>query len=116
VKQTENIISPHLAAERKGSSISTDDRAILARLRRKLRNAKHRARYWSGLPSFTGFGFSPRNRNRDHDAEYEVAIADIDSLRRRIRDITGVEPKAYDPRADFHARFAKASARIGGAP
>lgn len=75
----------------------------LERLKRKLKNAKRRAVYWSGRPSFLGFGFRPGKgrRHEDDTIEYEMAMSDIDSLANRIEKLTGKRPVTRDPKRDY---------------
>lgn len=76
-------------------------------LRRQLRNARQRARYWSGNPSGRGFGFSPRaTATSDADAEYEMAMDDCAALADEIHRITGTRPHIPDPKQDFKDAFA----------
>jgi hypothetical protein len=77
----------------------------LKELRRKLSNAKRRAKYWAGLPSFTkgaGHSMSRQSLQRraalgtDHEIEYETAMSDVESLAEEIKKITGSSPSVID--------------------
>ena len=80
-------------------------------LKLRLRAARQRAAYWSGRPSFRGFGFRTGSSGRPphgrHDIEYEIAMDDIQSLCQRIGELTGCEPKVSDPREDFLKQYLK---------
>ncbi len=76
-------------------------------LRRKLRAARQRARYWSGNPSSRGFGFNPSHSSTaDSDIEYEAAMDDCSALADQILQITGKRPATPDPKQDFNNLFA----------
>ncbi|MAG64984.1 MAG: hypothetical protein CMK74_03815 [Pseudomonadales bacterium] len=84
----------------------------LEQLHRQLRNAKQRARYWSGNPSGRGFGFSPittatADADADADAAYEMAMDDCAALADEIERITGKRPRTPDPKQDFNDEFSK---------
>ncbi|MEL0169825.1 MAG: hypothetical protein VW877_17030 [Pseudomonadaceae bacterium] len=80
----------------------------LDQLRRQLRNARQRARYWSGNPSARGFGFSPiTTATADADAAYEMAMDDCAALADEIQRITGKRPHTPDPKQDFKDKFSK---------
>nr|WP_143178586.1 hypothetical protein [Pseudomonas aeruginosa] len=80
----------------------------LDKLRTRLRNAKKRARYWSGVPSSTGFGYSPANGSAcDADAEYEMALDDCAAIADEIQRVTGKRPSTPDPKKEFNAHFAQ---------
>lgn len=79
----------------------------LSDLRRRLRNARSRALYWSGNPTFSGNRFRP-GRTRalgGHDFQYEQALDDIDSLSRLIEEATGRPVKRSDPKRAYNAAF-----------
>ena len=87
--------------------MKADQAERLAMLRRRLKNVKGRALYWSGNPSFAKNRFIP-TRARHSDSEgYEIAMCDVRSLRRAIFELTGEGPKDYDPKAAFREAFAK---------
>ena len=83
------------------------DQRRLSSLRRKLKNAKTRALYWSGNPSFAQNRFSPSRVRHSASEGYEFAMCDIHSLRQAIFEISGVWPKDYDPKAAFRKAFSK---------
>lgn len=85
-------------------------------LRRRLRLAVQRAKYWSGNPSMRGYGFRPGKRARKHhDEQYQMALDDIDNLSQDIEAITGEKLPRPDPKREFQHRFSKAMANIGTA-
>jgi hypothetical protein len=80
----------------------------LDELRKRLRNAKQRARYWSGNPSSSGFGYSPASGSAcDADAEYEMALDDCAAIADEIERVTGKRPATPDPKREFNAHFAQ---------
>lgn len=80
----------------------------LEQLRKRLRSAKQRARYWSGVPSSSGVGFNPASSNaRDADTEYEMALDDCAAIADEIERITGRRPATPDPKREFNAHFAQ---------
>lgn len=88
------------------------DPAEIIRLRRALKNARVRALFWSGNPSFTGKRFKPHASRKGHDEQYELAMCDIDSLAARLEELTGHKVKRSDPRAEFRERFSKLMTKI----
>jgi hypothetical protein len=73
----------------------------LVELRRRLANAKQRAKYWAGLPSFVpGAGNSMTRlarerlaaRGSDHEQEYEMAMCDVGALADEIERVCGKRP------------------------
>jgi hypothetical protein len=74
-------------------------------LKRRLKNARNRALYWSGNPSFTGKRYNPSNSRSDDSLQYELAMCDIKSLTSLIEDITGKRPKQSDPKDAFRKRY-----------
>lgn len=82
----------------------------LSNLRKLLKNAKRRLRYWSGIPSFTGFGFSTSGKtgSMESDMQYELAYCDCVGLADQIEGLTGHRPKVSDVREDFQKAFAAA--------
>ena len=85
-----------------------------ADLSRCLRNAKRRALYWSGIPSFIqGASFAPGTHGRrdSPDLEYELALADVDALQSKLTEIDGVCREQFDPRADFRRRWSEGMAK-----
>ncbi|MCS8414896.1 hypothetical protein N0754_19400 [Pseudomonas aeruginosa] len=80
----------------------------LDQLRKRFRNAKQRARYWSGIPSGTGFGYNPASGSAcDADAEYEMALDDCAAIADDIERATGKRPITPDPKREFNAHFAQ---------
>lgn len=80
-----------------------DNDAHVADLRRRLRNARQRAAYWSGRPNFSNRGF--RGNSCHGDEGYEIAMCDIRSLSGAIEEATGKRPKQSDPKREFRATF-----------
>jgi len=74
-------------------------------LKRRLKNARPRALFWSGNASFTGKRFNVR-RSRGWEG-YELAMCDIRNLCNAIERETGKRPKQSDPKREFSARFSK---------
>ena len=83
--------------------------ANLKRLKRLLAAARRRAKYWSGVPSFRGFGFAGGVRSRgDHpDLEYETALDDCEAVASDIEQLTGKKPKVTDYRQDFRDKWSE---------
>lgn len=86
----------------------------LADLKRRLANARKRARYWAGLPSFAiGSGHSMSRlaqqrlaaRGSDHEMEYEMALADCESLASVIEELSGSKPEVIDYKTVFNNGF-----------
>ena len=74
-------------------------------LRRRLKNARSRAIFWSGRPSFNGRGFVG-NSGRGDD-QYQLAMEDVRRLCTAIERLTGRRPKQSDPKGEFRADFSK---------
>ncbi len=80
----------------------------LEQLRKRLRCAKQRARYWSGVPSSSGFCYNPASSSAcDADTEYEMALDDCAAIADEIARITGKRPSTPDPKREFNAHFAQ---------
>lgn len=82
----------------------------LAECRRRYANAKKRARFWSGTPSF-GCNRSLNTKSSIQDEKYELAMCDCDSWEKEIELHTGKRPPHYDPRRKFNAAFQKAMSK-----
>lgn len=78
----------------------------IARLKKRLANARHRAAYASGRPSFRGFGAVGKSGHIDE--LYELAMCDIESLCTILEAKTGKKFKRSDPKRDFNHAFTKA--------
>lgn len=74
-------------------------------LRRRLKNAKTRARYWSGNPSFAQNVYNPNKCRRSRSEMYEIAMCDIEGLCSLLEDVTGERIPRYDPRAEFQKKW-----------
>ena len=82
----------------------------LARLKRRLANARKRAAFWSGRPSSTAKSFKPtsyRSRLEGADMEYEIAMTDMESLATAIAKLTGKKPVVTDYKREFNDRYFK---------
>lgn len=81
---------------------------------RRLKNAKRRAMYWSGIPTFNerARALDPR---RQHEEKYFMALDDVHSLSidfARLHGLPDPERRAYDPKRDFSTRFCKLMGKI----
>jgi hypothetical protein len=73
--------------------------------RRRLQAHRWRLRYWSGLPSFSGFGPSGKScKTSIMDENYELAMCDARSIC-QILESLGDRPRVVDVRATFRNRF-----------
>ena len=79
-------------------------------IRRKLKLAKRRLVYWSGRPSFCGFGYSPGS-HPDPDGQYENAWADCQSWADLIEKATGKRPVVRDVKEEFREAFCRIAFR-----
>ena len=77
---------------------------LLAEARRRYANAKKRARFWSGTPSFGG---NRASVSRKVDEMYDLAMCDCDSWERELEKLTGRRPPHYDPRKKFNTAFVR---------
>ncbi|MEM8519457.1 hypothetical protein [Janthinobacterium sp. CAN_S7] len=76
---------------------------LVVALKKRLANARRRASYWSGRPSFT-FGHSMSRvaserlnaRGSNHEMEYESAMDDVGSLAEQIAVLTGKRPAVQE--------------------
>ena len=85
-------------------------------LRRRLANAKRRARFWSGVPSFSRHVAKSRNVG-ERDTRYEIAMCDVRSLTALLEERTGRKLVLYDPQAQWRETWnAINSALVRGAP
>jgi hypothetical protein len=91
------------------------DRAMkINNLKRRLHNAKSRALYWSGNPSYSGRRYNPRNRSRSADLEYEIALTDVRSLIGLLEQLTGRNRRYTEPRAKLVAMFSAINKAMSG--
>ncbi len=67
-------------------------------------NAKRRARYWSGNPSYSS-RVTRETRSSRLSEKYELAMCDCKNWEFEIHRITGKRPKHYDPKAEFNRRW-----------
>ena len=77
--------------------------------RRRYHNARSRALYWSGAPTFTGHRYLPGHvrGKATADEQYEVAICDCRAWEAEIGRLTGRRLKPYDPKALVRERWCK---------
>lgn len=88
----------------------------LQRARRRYRNARRRAQFWSGNPSLSGFGPMGVNLNTGRmNEKYELAMCDCESWELELTRLTGRPHAHYDPKAEFRARFSKLLSKLPGA-
>ncbi len=86
----------------------------IAWVKRRIKNAKRRAMYWSGIPTFNerARALDPR---RQHEEKYELALCDVHGLSCLLATLEYrelPERRAYDPRRDFGGRFVKLMGEI----
>lgn len=77
-------------------------------LKQRLANARRRVAYWSGRPSFRGFGFRPNGRKATtggHALEYEMALDDVKSLAEDLSKLTGKTYAITDLQYEFNVKF-----------
>jgi hypothetical protein len=79
----------------------------LESLQLRLRNARKRARYWSGNPSPTGFGYQPSTSSAKADIEYEMAVDDCEAIADEIEVLTGHRPSVPKPKEEFNESFSR---------
>lgn len=82
---------------------------------RKYANAKRRALYWSGTPSFNPFARSSQTRSGMLDEKYELAMCDCDVWERVIATLTGKRVEHYDPHSAYRHTFSKIMAAVSRA-
>lgn len=73
------------------------------RLKRRLAAHRRRLRYWSGLPSFTGFGPSTKNMGRMQE-QYEMSKDDAHSIASELAKL-GCHVQVVDPKRTFQNRY-----------
>lgn len=81
----------------------------LEEAKKRLRNAKRRAMYWSGNPSFNYKARAVDSRHRQNE-KYELALCDVHSLSTSIARMEGrPDPgrRDYDPKREFGARWCR---------
>ena len=105
-----NQLSEHQGApDRVGSDGSGSAR--VCDLKRRLKNARSRALFWSGNASFTGRRFNVR-KNRNGWEGYELAMCDVRNLCDAIERETGKRPKQTDPKRAVSERYHKLMSRV----
>ncbi len=83
-----------------------DKQETIAHIKKRIKNAKRRAMYWSGIASFSPY---TRAKVESHE-KYELALCDVHSLSTWLSSVDGSPAPSrrdYDPRRDFGARFVK---------
>lgn len=83
----------------------------LQELQRRYKNARARARYWSGTPSFLP-NRATETRSYVLDEKYELAMDDCLNLGACLEKMTGKPCPPYNPKAEFAARFIPALGRV----
>lgn len=81
--------------------------SALLEAKRRYANARRRARYWSGVPSFNPNLRSSECRTSELDLKYELAMCDCNSWEQTIETLTGKRPGHYDPKRAFRHSFSK---------
>jgi hypothetical protein len=79
----------------------------VAEAKRRYANAKRRALYWSGKPSFCPSARSNEKRSSKIWENYELAMNDCDSWENTLKALTGKDYPHFDPRREFAARFSQ---------
>jgi len=75
--------------------------------KRRYSNARRRARYWSGTPSFSVTARSNECRTSELDLKYELAMCDCNSWEQTLEKMTGKSLEHYDPKQAFRRAFSK---------
>lgn len=81
----------------------------ITELKTRLRNAKARAKYWSG--SAFGVGYA-HNTRRSPAEEYELAMSDCDAIADLMQQITGNRPEIIDYRSESNLIFSAIHSKI----
>lgn len=84
----------------------------LAEAKRRYKNARRRARYWSGTPSFVPSARSNETRTSELCLKYELAMCDCKSWESTIENLTGKPVPRYDPRSAFAAKFSQLMSKV----
>lgn len=79
----------------------------ISEVKRRYRNARQRARFWSGTLTFNIHLRSSETRRSRLCEKYELAMCDCQRWEDEIERLTGKRPRHYDPRAAFAARWSK---------
>lgn len=77
----------------------------LLEAKRRYQNARRRARYWSGTPTFRPFIRSTETRSSRLNEKYELAMCDCKNWEQTIQEMTGKVVPHYDPKKQFAAKF-----------
>lgn len=72
----------------------------LTKLKNKLKNARRRLRYWSGLSEF-GEVYDADTTNKNPSDEYAKALADCRKIAHEIYEITGIKPEVKNLKAEY---------------
>lgn len=79
----------------------------LLEARRRYKNARKRARFWSGTLTFNIHLRSKETRTNKLWEKYELAMCDCYSWEQTIEALTGKAVEHYDPKAEFAVRWSK---------
>lgn len=94
------------------SKLKQRDAVTLKEALRRYNNARRRARYWSGIPTFNYKKRSSETRSMRLSEKYELAMCDCNSWESEIEMLTGTRPDHYDPKKAFGARFIQLLAKV----
>lgn len=75
-------------------------------LKHRYRNAKRRALYWSGNPSYSA-SRTRETRSSRLCEKYEIAMSDCKNLEQLLERLTGASHPHYDPQQKFRNSFFK---------
>ena len=84
-------------------TFNANDGITVASAKQRYANARRRARYWSGTPSYNPLAY----RTGQRDLQYELAMCDCLAWECRLRELTGKPMPHYDPRAAFARSYRK---------
>jgi hypothetical protein len=87
------------------SKLPNPDVATISHLKRRLAVHRRRLRYWSGVPSLSGYGPTGANLSSGYMSEqYEIAASDATSIAAEL-DALGVKVQVVDIAATFRDRW-----------
>ena len=72
----------------------------------RYKNAKRRALYWSGTPSFSPYRTKETQSSR-LDEKYELAMCDCKNWEAEIERLTSKRPPHYDPKKKSYTIWSK---------
>lgn len=79
----------------------------LEEIKRKYANARRRALYWSGNPSWSRSARSQETTTSTLDLKYDLAMYDCRSWEQALEIATGVKVPKYDPKNAFIVAYFK---------